>query len=120
VRAAGALKAQPQKPAKPAQPAPAPGNAPKELKEKAAAPAKPGTWSIQVGSYKSERAGEAGLANTGKVIPALVKGAGTNVVKGGNGTFQARFTGLAKASAEQACARLEAKGQDCLVLAPRK
>jgi D-alanyl-D-alanine carboxypeptidase len=33
--------------------------------------------------------------------------------------FQARFTGLTKVSARSACARLEAKGLDCLVLAPR-
>jgi D-alanyl-D-alanine carboxypeptidase len=41
------------------------------------------------------------------------------VVKGKNGSFQARFTGLTKTAAEQACSRLEAKGQDCLVIAPR-
>ncbi len=84
-----------------------------------AAPAKPGSWTIQVGSFKSQKAGQAGLDTTGKVIPAQLKGAGSTVVKGRNGSFQARFTGLTKTAAEQACSRLEAKGQDCLVMAPR-
>ena len=41
------------------------------------------------------------------------------MIKGRNGVFPARFTGLTKTAAEQACSRLEAKGQDCLVMAPR-
>jgi D-alanyl-D-alanine carboxypeptidase len=81
--------------------------------------AKPGSWTIQVGAYKSQKAGQVGLDATGKIIPAQLKGAGSAVIKGRNGSFQARFTGLTKTAAEQACSRLEAKGQDCLVMAPR-
>jgi D-alanyl-D-alanine carboxypeptidase len=87
--------------------------------EKKETAAKPGTWTIQVGAYKSQKAGQVGLDATGKVIPVQLKGAGSMVVKGKNGSFQARFTGLTKTAAEQACSRLEAKGQDCLVMAPR-
>ena len=83
------------------------------------AAAKPGSWTIQIGAYKSQKAGQVGLDATGKIIPAQLKGAGSTVIKSRNGSFQARFTGLTKTSAEQACSRLEAKGQDCLVLAPR-
>jgi D-alanyl-D-alanine carboxypeptidase len=81
--------------------------------------AKPGSWTIQIGAYKSQKAGQVGLDATGKIIPAQLKGAGSTVIKGRNGSFQARFTGLTKTAAEQACSRLEAKGQDCLVMAPR-
>ena len=114
VRAAlkAAARPQPEKqfrePAKPAA---------KEKKETAAA--KPGSWTIQVGAYKSQKAGQVGLEATGKAIPVQLKGAGSTVVKSKNGSFQARFTGLTKTAAEQACSRLEAKGQDCLVMAPR-
>jgi D-alanyl-D-alanine carboxypeptidase len=80
---------------------------------------KPGSWTIQIGAYKSQKAGQVGLDATGKIIPAQLKGAGSTVIKGRNGSFQARFTGLTKTAAEQACSRLEAKGQDCLVMAPR-
>jgi D-alanyl-D-alanine carboxypeptidase len=90
-----------------------------ETKEKQAVAAKPGSWTIQIGSYKSQKAGQIGLDAIGKVIPVQLKGAGSAVVKGKNGAFQARFTGLSKPAAEQACSRLEAKGQDCLVMAPR-
>jgi D-alanyl-D-alanine carboxypeptidase len=90
-----------------------------ETKEKQAIAAKPGSWTIQIGSYKSQKAGQIGLDAIGKVIPVQLKGAGSAVVKGKNGAFQARFTGLSKPAAEQACSRLEAKGQDCLVMAPR-
>jgi D-alanyl-D-alanine carboxypeptidase len=83
------------------------------------AAAKPGSWTIQIGAYKSQKAGQVGLDATGKIIPAQLKGAGSTVIKGRNGSFQARFTGLTKTAAEQACSRLEAKGQDCLVMAPR-
>jgi D-alanyl-D-alanine carboxypeptidase len=83
------------------------------------AAAKPGSWTIQIGAYKSQKAGQVGLDATGKIIPAQLKGAGSTVIKSRNGSFQARFTGLTKTAAEQACSRLEAKGQDCLVLAPR-
>jgi D-alanyl-D-alanine carboxypeptidase len=83
------------------------------------AAAKPGTWTIQIGAYKSQKAGQVGLDATGKIIPAQLKGAGSTVIRSRNGSFQARFTGLTKAAAEQACSRLEAKGQDCLVMAPR-
>jgi D-alanyl-D-alanine carboxypeptidase len=113
VRAALKTAAQPQKQvrerAKPAA---------KDKKEVAAAP-KPGSWTVQIGSFKSQKAGQVGLDATGKVIPVQLKGAGTAVVKSKNGSFQARFTGLTKTAAEQACSRLEAKGQDCLVMAPR-
>jgi D-alanyl-D-alanine carboxypeptidase len=83
------------------------------------AAAKPGSWTIQIGAYKSQKAGQVGLDATGKIIPAQLKGAGSTVIKSRNGSFQARFTGLTKTAAEQACSRLEAKGQDCLVMAPR-
>ncbi|UEM22194.1 D-alanyl-D-alanine carboxypeptidase [Skermanella mucosa] len=86
---------------------------------KAAPPAKAGTWAIQVGSYKSHKAGQAGLTTTAKVIPAHVKGAKSTVLKSRTGVFQARFIGMTKAAAEQACSRLESKGQDCMVVAPR-
>ena len=113
VRAALKTAAQPQKQvrerAKPVA---------KDKKEAAAAP-KPGSWTVQIGSFKSQKAGQVGLDATGKVIPVQLKGAGTAVVKSKNGSFQARFTGLTKTAAEQACSRLEAKGQDCLVMAPR-
>jgi D-alanyl-D-alanine carboxypeptidase len=111
VRAALKTAAQPQKQvrerAKPAE------------KKEAVAAAKPSSWTIQIGSFKSQKAGQVGLDATGKVIPVQLKGAGTAVVKSKNGSFQARFTGLTKTAAEQACSRLEAKGQDCLVMAPR-
>jgi D-alanyl-D-alanine carboxypeptidase len=111
VRAALKTAAQPQKQvrerAKPAE------------KKEAVAAGKPGSWTIQIGSFKSQKAGQVGLDATGKVIPVQLKGAGTAVVKSKNGSFQARFTGLTKTAAEQACSRLEAKGQDCLVMAPR-
>ena len=118
VRAALKAAAQPQ-PEKRDRERPKP--AANEKKETTAAPtaAKAGTWTIQVGAYKSQKAGQVGLDATGKVIPAQLKGAGSTVVKGRNGSFQARFTGLTKTAAEQACSRLEAKGQDCLVMAPR-
>jgi D-alanyl-D-alanine carboxypeptidase len=87
--------------------------------KKEAVAAKPGTWTIQIGAYKSQKAGQVGLDATGKAIPVQLKGTGSTVVKGKNGSFQARFTGLTKTAAEQACSRLEAKGQDCLVMAPR-
>jgi hypothetical protein len=92
-----------------------------KAREAAAKPgaAKPGSWTIQVGAYKSQKAGQVGLDATGKIIPAQLKGAGSTVIKGRNGSFQARFTGLTRTAAEQACSRLEAKGQDCLVMAPR-
>ena len=86
---------------------------------KKGAAAKPGSWTIQIGAYKSQKAGQVGLDATGKVIPVQLKGAGRTVVKSRNGAFQARFTGLTKTAAEQACSRLKAKGQDCLVMAPR-
>ncbi|WP_192499284.1 D-alanyl-D-alanine carboxypeptidase family protein [Skermanella pratensis] len=86
---------------------------------KAAPAAKSGSWAIQVGSYKSHKAGQTGLTTTAKVIPAHVKGAQSTVLKTRTGVFQARFTGMTKAAAEQACSRLESKGQDCMVVAPR-
>ena len=95
---------------------------PKPTAKAAAKPApaaKPGSWAIQVGSYKSHKAGQTGLATTEKVIPAHVKGAQGTVLKSRTGVFQARFTGMTKAAAEQACSRLESKGQDCMVVAPR-
>jgi D-alanyl-D-alanine carboxypeptidase len=92
-------------------------NAVKAAKVKPAA--KGASWSIQIGSYKSQKAGQVGLGVASKAIAVQVKGADTTVVKNRSGMFQARFTGMTKAAAEQACSRLEAKGQDCLVLAPR-
>jgi len=91
-----------------------------DVKEKkGAVAAKPGSYAIQIGSYKSQKAGQVGIDATGKVIPVQLKGAGSTVVKGKNGTFQARFTGLSKTAAEQACGRLEAKGKECMVMSPR-
>jgi D-alanyl-D-alanine carboxypeptidase len=92
---------------------------PKPVAKAKDAAAKPGSWTIQIGAYKSQKAGQVGLDATGKIIPAQLKGAGSTVIRSRNGSFQARFTGLTKTAAEQACSRLEAKGQDCLVLAPR-
>src|SRR5690349_8232651 len=76
---------------------------PKTAAKARGAVAKPGSWTIQVGAYKSQKAGQVGLDSTGKIIPAQLKGAGSTVIKGRNGSFQARFTGLTRTAAEQAC-----------------
>lgn len=111
-----AIKAAAQAPVRQPKAAAKPTEAAAKPREVAA---RPGSWTIQIGAYKSQKAGQVGLDATGKIIPAQLKGAGSTVIKGRNGSFQARFTGLTKTAAEQACARLEAKGQDCLVMAPR-
>ncbi|HEV7370165.1 D-alanyl-D-alanine carboxypeptidase family protein [Arenibaculum sp.] len=77
-----------------------------------------GAYTIQVGTYLSAKAARLGLDITRKRLAAsLPDEADGTVVQARGKRFLAHFSGLSEAAARSACRRLEAKGQDCLVLA---
>jgi D-alanyl-D-alanine carboxypeptidase len=77
-----------------------------------------GAYTIQVGTYLSAKSARLGLDITRKRLAAsLPDEADGTVVRARGKKFLAHFSGLSEAAARSACRRLEAKGQDCLVLA---
>jgi hypothetical protein len=81
-----------------------------------------GQWAIQVGAYSSEHMAHAALGNARERAPTELAVAHTSVSgvhQGGRGQlYRARWTGLSRDSAVQACQRLAHGRTNCMVLSP--
>ena len=87
-------------------------------------PARPrpniGQWAIQIGAYRSVRAAEFALSEASKRLPVLLVNASAALtpveMKRGNILYRARFLGLDKSAATQACRSLKAVTMPCAVM----
>jgi cell division septation protein DedD len=80
-----------------------------------------GQWAIQVGAYSSEHMAHAALGNARERAPTELAVAHTSVsgVHQGRGQlYRARWTGLSRDSAVQACQRLAHGRTSCMVVSP--
>ncbi|MEJ0018805.1 MAG: lytic transglycosylase domain-containing protein [Acetobacteraceae bacterium] len=80
-----------------------------------------GQWAIQVGAYSSEGLARAALGTARERAPSELSVARTSVsgVHQGRGQlYRARWTGLSRDSAVQACERLAHGRTSCMVLSP--
>jgi hypothetical protein len=95
------------------QPAAAPARAPAQ-----ASPAGPRDWAVQVGAFASENLARTSASQAQDIVATLGSRTAVTPVRQGNTTlYRARVTGLTRSAAEQACARLRARGA-CVVVAP--
>ncbi|NEX91343.1 D-alanyl-D-alanine carboxypeptidase [Caulobacter sp. 17J65-9] len=74
-------------------------------------------WSVQVGAYKQKSLANNQLKQLSKKFAQHFADADGGVDAGG-GWYRARFEGLTKSGAQQACKALKAKKIPCLVMAP--
>lgn len=74
-------------------------------------------WSVQVGAYGDRQAGRNRLAELARRHPQRFGEARRRIVPSG-ALQQARFTGFAKASAQEACQVVRAAGEACIVVRP--
>jgi cell division septation protein DedD len=81
-----------------------------------------GQWAIQVGAYSNEHLAHAALGSAREHAPTELSVAHTSVSgvhQGGHGQlYRARWTGLSRDSAVQACQRLAHGRTSCMVLSP--
>ncbi len=80
-----------------------------------------GQWSIQVGAYSSQHLAHAALGNAREHAPAELAVAHTSVSgvhQGHTLLYRARWTGLSREAALQACQRLVHGRTSCMVLSP--
>ena len=79
-----------------------------------------GQWAIQIGAYRSVRAAEFALSEASKRLPVLLVNASAALtpveMKRGNILYRARFLGLDKSAATQACRSLKAVTMPCAVM----
>ncbi len=78
-------------------------------------------WTVQIGTYSQQPAAERAYQLARQDAPALLAAARPHTEKAGSGkkaVYRAQFVGLDNTKAQAVCAKLEAKGQDCLVIAP--
>ena len=98
--------------------APVPPPTPRTAPAAPAAAAGGNQWSVQVGAFASENLARTSANQARDVVAAMGTRTVVTPVRQGSATlYRARVTGLSRASAEQACARLRARG-DCTVVAP--
>ncbi|MDP9196815.1 MAG: SPOR domain-containing protein, partial [Pseudomonadota bacterium] len=82
----------------------------------------PERWSIQVGAYGSEEAGQKALVNVSKNISGLLREARPVIMTaqaGGSVIYRARLTDMDEDTARKICDRLKEAGQSCMVVSPR-
>jgi D-alanyl-D-alanine carboxypeptidase len=77
-----------------------------------------GDYRVQVGAFDSKSAAEKHLDKLSKQYASLLSEASSQVQSASHGAYRARFNGFSASGAKAACAALEAKGVNCLVLAP--
>ncbi len=75
-----------------------------------------GSWSIQVGAFRSRSQAKAHLKTVSKTFRKQLASYESSVGGAVNGYFRARFEGLSAAAAQQACAALAARRMSCMVL----
>ena len=79
------------------------------------------SWAAQIGTFSRSALAELALIRARRRLPRLLVGARHQirpVTTPGKTLYSAMFLGLKRASAQRICARLEARGQTCLALAP--
>ncbi len=75
-------------------------------------------WSVQVGAFASENLARVSANQARDTVQAMGARTAVTPVRQGNTTlYRARVTGLTRSAAEQACARIRARGA-CTVVAP--
>src|SRR5690349_10119028 len=83
-----------------------------------AKPAAPGTWGIQVGSFRNQTLARTQLGIVKSKVARLL-GEADDFVESAGGTFRAQFLGVNEETARKVCKSLSADRQPCLVVAPR-
>jgi cell division protein FtsN len=75
-------------------------------------------WSVQVGAFASQNLARTTANQARNTVATLGSRTAVTPVRQGSTTlYRARVTGLSRSGAEQACARLRARGA-CTVVAP--
>lgn len=74
-------------------------------------------WGVSLGAFNSRHDAERSLI-TVRIAEAQALASGISRIRQVSGRFVASFAGLTQTEADQACARLSARGMDCAVAAP--
>lgn len=77
-----------------------------------------GGWTVQVGAYKARSQAHSQVAAVRRRYAEQLGAADGGVEAGGHGYYRARFTGLSAAEAKEACRKLKAHHETCLMVAP--
>ena len=70
-------------------------------------------WSVQVGSFRNQRAARAQVEDVARRFSRLFDDA-EGSVDGGGRTWRARFSGLTETAAREACSTMKAKNAPCV------
>jgi cell division septation protein DedD len=111
-------------PAKPAAAKPAAHKAGSSMHAAPAATKMSGKYAVQLGAFSSGKAAaEHGWTSLQKSNAKLLKGVSHHVAAGKSAkgsVYRLQATNLSKSEAESICAKLKAKSQSCMILAPGK